>query len=108
VALVALAAAIGGALLWRGRAGPRQEGVLSVASTPPGAAVSVGGAAQPGATPLIVHALPRGVPLEVEVTKPGYEPWRGRATIPPERGDEQVRATLAPLADAGLGPAPAP
>jgi hypothetical protein len=101
-ALGVLAVAVigGGVGFWvrtRDDARARAEGVLGVSSEPAGARVSVMGADQPGATPLLVPHLPRGRRLEVRLTKEGYRPWTGSALIPVERGDERLRITLEPV-----------
>jgi serine/threonine-protein kinase len=58
----------------------RQLGVLSVESEPPGAFVLADGARLKGTTPLVLDGVRAGVPLKIDVEKPGFLP-RSRMVI---------------------------
>jgi serine/threonine-protein kinase len=98
VALLLVLLAVGGAgasyLLWGPRelrakyyalTGPPNQAVLTILSEPDGAQVRIAGKPM-GTTPLMQENLyPRGVDVEVQVTKKGFQPWTGRI-----RGGEAV------------------
>jgi eukaryotic-like serine/threonine-protein kinase len=60
---------------------PVSRGSIRVASNPPGATIWVDGEMRSDLTPAVLTELPTGRPIEVKVTKEGYEPYRQSLTL---------------------------
>ena len=74
---------------------PITTGALSIASTPPGASVTIDGEAREGVTPLRVDALALG-PHEIVVALEGHRPWQQNVEVTEEA--TEVTATLVAVA----------
>ncbi|MBI3202285.1 MAG: PEGA domain-containing protein [Myxococcales bacterium] len=82
----------------------KQTGEVNIATTPPGASVSVDGTSQPGETPMIIK-LPPGAHT-ITITNPGYEKQEIKVDVAAgQRLDKNVELKAA---DLGGAPAPAP
>lgn len=75
---------------------------LKVTSTPPGATVSVDGAAKPGETPATVSVTAGA--HHITVMKPGYELFEADVTAKPGQDLDQTVELKAKSADSVLGP----
>lgn len=82
----------------------KQTGEVNIATTPPGASVSVDGTAQPGETPMVIK-LPPGSHT-ITVTNPGYEKQELKVEVTAgKRVDQNIELKAS---DLGATPAPAP
>jgi eukaryotic-like serine/threonine-protein kinase len=60
---------------------PVQRGSIEVTSEPPGAAIWLNGDLRPEVTPATITGLPTGTPLDVKLTKDGFEQTREAVTL---------------------------
>jgi len=85
----------------------KQTGELSLATTPPGASVSVDGTAQPGETPMVIKLSPGS--HTVVISNPGYEKQEIKVDVTAgKKVDKSVELKAAELGAPPAGPTPAP
>lgn len=85
----------------------KQTGEVNIATTPPGASVSVDGTAQPGETPMVIK-LPPGSHT-ITVTNPGYEKQELKVEVTAgKRVDQNIELKASDLGPATPAETPAP
>jgi serine/threonine-protein kinase len=70
------------------------KGSLEITSTPPGAAVWIGGDLRPEVTPMKVEKLPLGAPIQVKLTMEGRESYKETITIAANEPNKQLAVDM--------------